>query len=119
MLSDGCRNEERIIRSPTMLTRRSERMLLANIHLNGRSCSLAALKEVATTASAIFAGGDEGDDDDDDDVIHFAFLFLSEGTSNALKKCPAKGDVDVSTANAIGLPLAKLALLLTHTRLVG
>jgi len=95
MLSDGCRNEERIIRSPTTLTRRSEHMLLANIHSNGRSCSLTALKEVDTTASAISAGGDEGDDDDDDDVIHFAFLFLFESTSNALKKCPAKGDVDV------------------------
>jgi len=88
-------------------------MLLANIHSNGRSCSLAALKEVATIASAIFAGGDERDGDDD--VIHFAFLFLSEGASNALKKCLAKGDDVVSTANAIGLPLAKLALLLTHT----
>jgi len=74
MLNDGCRNEERIIHSPTMLTRRSERMLLANIHSNGRSCSLPASKEVSTTASAISAGGDEGDDDDDD-VIDFAFLF--------------------------------------------
>jgi len=100
MLSDGCRNEERIIRSPTTLTRRSECMLLANIHSNGRFCSLAALKEVATTASAISGGSDKGDDDDD--VIHFAFLFLFEGTSNALKKYLAKGDVDVvSTANVI------------------
>jgi len=63
MLGDGCRNEERIIHSPTTLTWRSERRLLANIHSNGRSCSLAALKEVAKTTSAIFAGGDEGDDD--------------------------------------------------------
>jgi len=97
MLSDGCRNEERIIHLPTMLARRSERMLVANIHSNGRSCSLAAWKEVAKTAWAIFAGGDEGDD-----VIHFTFLFISEGASYALKKCLAKGDVDVvSTANAI------------------
>ena len=91
-------------------------MLLANIHSNRRSCSLAAFKEVATTALAIFAGGDEGDDDDD--VIHFAFLFLFEGASNALKKCLAKGDVDVvSTAYAIGEPLAnaRKTLLLTHT----
>jgi len=74
MFSDGWRNEERIIRSPTTLTRWSERLLLANIHSNGRSCSLAALKEVATTALAIFAGGNDGGDDDDDDVIYFAFL---------------------------------------------
>ena len=48
----------------------------------------------------IFAGGDEGDNDDDD-VIHFTFLFVSEGASDALKKCLAKADVDaVSTANA-------------------
>jgi len=82
-------------------------MLLANIHSNRRSCSLAAFKEVATTASAIFADGDDGDDNDD--VIHFAFLFLSEGASDALKRCLSKGDVNViSTANAIVLPLAKL-----------
>jgi len=82
-----------------MATQRSERLLLANIHSNRRSCSLAALKEVGLAAAilAIFAGGIDGDDD----VIHFTFLFLSEGISNAMKKCLAKGDNDVvSTANA-------------------
>jgi len=84
-------------------TRRSEHLLLVNIHSNGRSsCSLAALKEVAAVVLAIFGGG--VDVDDEDDVFHFAFLFLSEGISNAEKKCLAKGDIDdVSTANAIPL----------------
>jgi len=61
------------------------------------------LKQVglAAVVLAILAGGVDGDDDGDDDVIHFAFLFLFEGISNAMKKCQAKGDDDVvSTANA-------------------
>jgi len=44
MLSDGCHNEERIILSSTTATRRYECLLVANIHSNRRSCSLAGLK---------------------------------------------------------------------------
>jgi len=83
-----------------MATRWAECLLLANIHSNGRSCSLAALKETAAAVLVIFAGGDNGDDD----VIHFAFLFVS--MSNTEKKCLAKADDDViAAANAI--PLAQ------------
>ena len=101
MLTDGCHNEERIIRSPPTATQQSEQLLLANIHSNGRSCFLAGLKVVGLAAAilTILASGAD-DDDDDNDVIHFAFLFLFEDISNVLKKCLTKGDDDVvSTAN--------------------
>jgi len=103
MLSDGCRNEERIIRSPTTATRQSKRLLLAIIYSNGWRF-LAGLKEVGLAAAILTivpSGANDDDDDNDNDVIHLAFLFLFEDISNIFQKCLAKGDDDVvSTANA-------------------